>query len=411
VPNFFASPSGNDSNAGTSASPFRTISRATREAVTRGGSGTIRAANGLYDAGAGEVFPISIPPGYRLAGESRGATVIQYETPATGTGVSAIESGNGVRELTLRAGVPLPGGGGATCTNGIYVNTSDAVIQRVRVLPSRDLVAPFPWPPAPWPADVGLFFSAITSDASPRAQVRDCIIEWHMTWLSRNATVDGCVFRDSDLFIDHGTVESSTFDGRGVDFSWKHLWCGIDERLTIRGNTFRGSASLEIDATNLPIRPGNGPLITGNTFDGCYTAIGSQGAGATARVRGNMIRNIIGYGAAIGWGTPEFSGNTFEATGTVVHDMVRVGPNARPVFQHNVFVEPITLPYPPPVFQIRGPADFGGGGASVGGNDFSRLGAIYCAAPGEEIWLQSNIWRTAVPMDQVGIYAGTIVHL
>jgi len=414
MPDFFASPSGNDANPGTSASPFRTITRAVVEALSRGGSGTIRAANGLYRARAGERFPISIPPGYSLAGEDRDLTVVRAETPATGRGIAAIESGNGVRDLTLRAGTPLPGGGGATCTSGIFINTDDARIVRVRVLPSRPLGSSRPYPPAPWPADLGDFYWAIKTGASRRALVRDCVVDWHACTIGGAATVQRCEFRDSNVVVDSGSILGCTFHGGDLG-SRTALWCAVNEGVSVRGNTFRGSSYLLIDAFNtwMRVRPGRGPFVEGNVFDDCWLGINFQGNGATARIVNNDVRNFRGYAVGVGFnGTPEFRNNRFETTVARTHAIVVVDAGSRPVFEDCVFRQPPMTPGRSDGIRLYSAADFGGGGGSTGGNDFSALHDIYCNAPGEEIFLRSNTWRVpADPRAQLRTRPGTIVRL
>lgn len=63
--------SGSDSNAGTQSAPFKTITKATLVA-TASGIKVIAVAPGTYDASLGEVFPIYIPEGVNLYGDSNG---------------------------------------------------------------------------------------------------------------------------------------------------------------------------------------------------------------------------------------------------------------------------------------------------------------------------------------------------
>lgn len=417
MPDFYASPSGNDSNSGTAASPFRSITRATAAAVTSGGSGILHAADGSYDYGSGERFPITVPPGYTLQGQSRGGTTVEFRTPSSGRGIAAIESGNGVSHLTLRAGDPIPGGGGATCTHGIFVTTDDATIERVRILPSRSL-PPYgtTFPPAPWPADVGAFYSAISTGAARRTLIRDCVVEWHWMWIGGNVTIRSSRFLDSNIMLDSGSVFGSTFDGSGIGFRTSSLWVAINDGITIRGNTFHRSFGIEVDAVNFPVRLGPGPLIESNMFDNTWIGIGFQGTGATARVNGTTMTEVQRYGVSVGAGTPVIRGNTFETSSTSPYmELVSSGLLARPVFEGNV----LRHPPPPPgerrgsfSAEIRGAADFGGGGSSSGGNDFSAAQIIYCGAPGAEIFLRSNIWRDpADPNQQIHAYPGTIIRV
>ena len=61
----FVSAKGDDvSGDGSSSAPFRTITRALREVDGNAATQvTIRLAMGTYDAGAGESFPLRLPPG------------------------------------------------------------------------------------------------------------------------------------------------------------------------------------------------------------------------------------------------------------------------------------------------------------------------------------------------------------
>jgi parallel beta-helix repeat protein len=66
APTFYVNPStGNDSAVGSQASPFKTVTRALRQAAA---STTIRLSVGTYSTATGEVFPLGIPAGVIVVG-------------------------------------------------------------------------------------------------------------------------------------------------------------------------------------------------------------------------------------------------------------------------------------------------------------------------------------------------------
>jgi hypothetical protein len=67
APNFYVNaPTGADTNRGTQASPFKTITHAM--SLSKSGS-TVQVAPGTYDVANGEVFPITVPAGVLLIGD------------------------------------------------------------------------------------------------------------------------------------------------------------------------------------------------------------------------------------------------------------------------------------------------------------------------------------------------------
>src|SRR5437879_2400919 len=67
APNFYVNaPTGSDTNRGTQASPFKTITHAM--SLSKSGS-TVQVAPGTYDVANREIFPITVPAGVLLIGD------------------------------------------------------------------------------------------------------------------------------------------------------------------------------------------------------------------------------------------------------------------------------------------------------------------------------------------------------
>src|SRR2546423_9720168 len=67
APNFYVNAlAGSDTNRGTLASPFKTITHAM--SLSKSGS-TVQVSPGTHDVANGEIFPITLPPGGRLVGD------------------------------------------------------------------------------------------------------------------------------------------------------------------------------------------------------------------------------------------------------------------------------------------------------------------------------------------------------
>jgi len=95
APNFYVNaPTGSDTNRGTQASPFKTITHAM--SLSKSGS-TVQVAPGTYDVANGEVFPITVPAGVLLIGDETnkggGSTPTSIvgggQVPASPVGTSA----------------------------------------------------------------------------------------------------------------------------------------------------------------------------------------------------------------------------------------------------------------------------------------------------------------------------------
>lgn len=421
MPDFFVAPTGSDSNDGSSARPFRSITRATAAAVAARGTGNLRVANGVYDRGSGEDFPISVPPGYVLRGSSRTDTRIHYSRSSSGPrGLVAIEAGSGVRRITLRAGPP-DASDPVACTTAIRATINDSVIQNVRILASRPLPDPRPDNLEDWPSDLGVFVNAIDTTSVLRTAIVDCRVEWHqLSWLSGGTVVTGCTFDDAPLMIDGATVSGCTFLGVVLPSIANHLWCGINTQNEVNGNTFRGYGFV-LDAANFPVRAGGGPTIRGNVFERSRgAAISDQGDGAQGLFEGNEILNPMGHTTIhlTSPGSSRFVGNLIETDSLDEPSrLLYTAGLTRPSFERNVFREPFSTPPTPPSpyfsrIMIRSYADFGGGGNSGGGNDFRELNLITCLDSTTEVFLRSNTWRdSADPMAQISAGWGAVVRL
>ncbi|WP_193196164.1 S-layer homology domain-containing protein [Nostoc sp. MG11] len=80
---------GNDDNAGSRLSPFKSLTRALKATQT---PAIIQLASGIYKAATGEVFPLVIPPGVTVVGNeaNKGTGIIisgsgEYQSPSFGT--------------------------------------------------------------------------------------------------------------------------------------------------------------------------------------------------------------------------------------------------------------------------------------------------------------------------------------
>jgi len=93
---WYVAESGSDANAGTEASPFRTLTKALQSA---GNGDTIRLAAGRYTQTAGETFPLVFKDRYGLTvvGAGREATFIDGEGNTTDVSAFEISSSYGVR--------------------------------------------------------------------------------------------------------------------------------------------------------------------------------------------------------------------------------------------------------------------------------------------------------------------------
>jgi parallel beta-helix repeat protein len=105
---FYVNPSmGNDNADGTQANPYRTITRALRQATT----GTrIQLSAGTYSVSSGEIFPLVVPPGVSLLGNesNKGNSIVidgngEYVSPSFGSQNVAVrlENGSQLRGITI----------------------------------------------------------------------------------------------------------------------------------------------------------------------------------------------------------------------------------------------------------------------------------------------------------------------
>jgi hypothetical protein len=100
---------GNDGNAGTFASPFKTITHALAAAL---GTQTVYVAPGLYDVANGETFPLVVPPSVTLLGDepNRGNGPGLSDTIIRGGGsLGAPYPANLVAAVRPRTGVVIAG--------------------------------------------------------------------------------------------------------------------------------------------------------------------------------------------------------------------------------------------------------------------------------------------------------------
>jgi parallel beta-helix repeat protein len=147
---WFVAEAGLDTNPGTLASPFKTITHATTVATS---GSTIQVAPGNYDDANGEVFPIAVPDGVLLIGDetNKGAATVPtaivgggqvpgFATglgaavlPGTGSTIAGFTITNNNAGLTVRRGLVLPNSGvtlrnntvtGATHQMGVYIDVA-----------------------------------------------------------------------------------------------------------------------------------------------------------------------------------------------------------------------------------------------------------------------------------------------
>jgi len=109
---FVNASTGNDSNPGTSASPFKTITRALSSAVSRD---TVFVKPGTYSLG--ETFPLQVPAGVNLIGDERNRGA------STGAPVKIAGS------VTMGAGSTLAGFTVTSTGNGVTLATAEIVVR------------------------------------------------------------------------------------------------------------------------------------------------------------------------------------------------------------------------------------------------------------------------------------------
>jgi len=120
---YYVSPAGLDSNPGTQASPFKTITHAMRVA-TRSGS-TVHVAPGTYNVANNETFPITVPAGVLLIGDDDETRKGGGSTPT-----SIVGGGGQAPGATAGFGVALLPGAGSTIAGFTITNDNPALSGR-----------------------------------------------------------------------------------------------------------------------------------------------------------------------------------------------------------------------------------------------------------------------------------------
>jgi hypothetical protein len=128
---------GNDANAGTCASPFKTIGKALSSGLAAGQSVLVRP--GLYDApGNGESFPLKVPAGVKLLGDEAnkgdGAAPVAINGAGLLAGSTTIAAAVAPAANSLVAGLLISGAFSGAAPSGVtpigIVPTGDNVVIR-----------------------------------------------------------------------------------------------------------------------------------------------------------------------------------------------------------------------------------------------------------------------------------------
>jgi hypothetical protein len=90
---------GVDSNAGTAAAPFKTITRGLEEAASEATASDVRIAEGVYDETTGETFPLLVPDLTAVIGS--GTVVVDGAGTYTISGGEMVDTGNADVETTF----------------------------------------------------------------------------------------------------------------------------------------------------------------------------------------------------------------------------------------------------------------------------------------------------------------------
>ncbi|TMH80903.1 MAG: DUF1565 domain-containing protein [Betaproteobacteria bacterium] len=128
---YYVSASGLDTNPGTQASPFKTITHAMRVA-TRSGM-TVEVAPGLYNVANGEIFPITVPAGVLLKGD-------EANKGGGSTPTSIVGGGGQAPGATAGVGVALLPGTGSTIAGFTITNDNPALSGRYGIFLSNSSV-------------------------------------------------------------------------------------------------------------------------------------------------------------------------------------------------------------------------------------------------------------------------------
>jgi len=133
-PTYYVNPSASDSNPGTQALPFRTITHAMTVATTSGS--TVQVEPGDYIEASGEVFPITIPAGVLLIGDETnkggGGTPTRIlgggplPSPFPAGADAAVHPGAG----STIAGITITNNSGAPATHyGLFLSNSTVTLR------------------------------------------------------------------------------------------------------------------------------------------------------------------------------------------------------------------------------------------------------------------------------------------
>lgn len=274
---------GNNANTGTSGQPFKTITHALAQVLS---GDTVSVATGTYDSILGEIFPITVPQGVTLSGDSanRGSGAFPTVIQGRGTIASAPTTSAAViasQDSTI-TGFTISNGIGTGLNYGIYVNTSGVTVEA-----NTFTITP----------------QGVHLDTAASAVVQ-------------NNTFQTAVY--GILTIGTGTIQNNTFSS---------AFYGVDNQ---GGNSsIRDNAFLDLSSLGIFVQFGS-PRIENNTFTAA--SYGSGGAlnvrnTATPRVRGNTFTLttgpavVINHNAAPDLGmASDLGSNTFTITnGADVH--------------------------------------------------------------------------------------------
>ena len=190
---------GDDTNAGTSDAPFKTITHALTEAVL---GDFIKVRPGTYDTANGETFPIRVPGGVRLIGDEAAKGDGVVPTVIRGDGFLAgspetvtifIDGALATAAEAILAGLKVTNTGAAGPRTGVLIGTgttSACEIRNCSFIGSPDV-------------------AILIRDGSPPCLVRDCVIRSNGT---------GIRFLDGgfDTRVERSIIRNNTV---GVQFS------------------------------------------------------------------------------------------------------------------------------------------------------------------------------------------------
>lgn len=396
---------GDDGNAGSAASPVRSIARAIDlSVVSPDETGTIFVAAGTYEP-PNENFPLLMRPGYALQGAGRESTLIRFTGEVRTTtadpsrippsvtywGGEALHAGRAVRDISLRAS-PVPPGYSCSGMIGITALVDDAVIEDVDIL-SPQLPEEFPGDRLPRDvtleggflvavhivgADVTYRHSRVTlsrvgATSGGSSLLEDIRLEGTQLYIESDARVQNCVWTMSSLVVGTYDPPRCTVYGGSPTLG--------------PGNFFICSSGALIDC-----RSGAMPRIDGNTLAAYYGNGIVIRDGAWASVTGNFIG--LFYGQRI----------------------VDVQRDAAPysVFEDNTFFGGFHWD----AIVVEAETDFGGGpGGSRGGNHFgpvsssrapwSHPGLRLDIPEGGDVHAANNFWQEGRPSSQMVVGATT----